>query len=322
MDENTEPWDKNVPADLIPAIKHLRKSFDEVHWGCGHTTGTFCYSLLRNEALDDPAKEYSNYLMHIKARVGPAATQRFHHLIKAGTPSAIFKGFYDLYLAGTSIQALIIFKELAEIGRANEKRLGVPHLEWAEAQTKHLIRSHTHNISIWVRDVCDKQAYDPKEDPEEWIFWRKWQAPKFLVMKPAGGRPYDAATAWERNDAALSSQWLKSFTEHYVLHLEMNLERASGEAGLELAKQSKPIVTSSADKHVAAERHNRYTPTTARREARKLDTQDIYRNWQKEYQALKKRRPDMSDVWYSQQIARMPIARSSSAETIRKHMKK
>ena len=173
MEEKTEPWQKDVPADLIPAITHLRKSFDEAHWGCGHTTRAFCYSMLHNETVDDPAKEYFNYLMHIKARVGPAANQRFHDLIKAGTPSAIFRGFYDLYLAGASAQALFIFKELTEIGRANEKRLAVPHLEWAEAQTKHLIRSHTHNVSIWVRDVCDKQVYDPKEDPEERIFWRK-----------------------------------------------------------------------------------------------------------------------------------------------------
>ena len=101
-------------------------------------------------------KEYVNYLTQMKARVGPAATLRFHESIKLDTPSAIFKGFYDLYLEGMSVQALLIFKELMEIGSANEKRLGASHLEWAEAQTKHLIRSKNHVIRIWVRKVCKR----------------------------------------------------------------------------------------------------------------------------------------------------------------------
>ena len=37
---------------------------------------------------------------------------------------------------------------------------------------------------------------------------------------------------------------------------------------------------------------------------------------------LRKQRPNMSDVWYSQQIAKQDIAAGRDAETIRKHMKK
>ncbi|MFZ0663974.1 MAG: hypothetical protein WAM66_14895 [Acidobacteriaceae bacterium] len=66
----------------------------------------------------------------------------------------------------------------------------------------------------------------------------------------------------------------------------------------------------------------RYTPSNARREARKLDTQSLYESWQKEYRALKKRRPEMSAVWHSQQIAKMDIAGGRSADTIRKRMKR
>jgi hypothetical protein len=77
MYKNTEPWDKDVPTDLIPAIKHLRKSFDDAHWGCGQTTRIFCYSLLHNESTDDPSKEYLNCLMQMKSRVGQLATNRF-----------------------------------------------------------------------------------------------------------------------------------------------------------------------------------------------------------------------------------------------------
>lgn len=66
----------------------------------------------------------------------------------------------------------------------------------------------------------------------------------------------------------------------------------------------------------------RYTPSNARREAHKLDTQALYESWRKEYRALKQRRPEMSDVWYSQQIAKLDVAQERNAETIRKHMKR
>ena len=65
----------------------------------------------------------------------------------------------------------------------------------------------------------------------------------------------------------------------------------------------------------------RYTPSNARREARKLDTQAMYESWRKAYRELKKQRRNMSDVWYSRQIEKMDTANSRSADTIRKHMK-
>ncbi len=48
----------------------------------------------------------------------------------------------------------------------------------------------------------------------------------------------------------------------------------------------------------------RYTPSTVRREARKLDTQDRYESWRAAYRTLTKRHPKMSDVWYARKIAR------------------
>jgi hypothetical protein len=67
---------------------------------------------------------------------------------------------------------------------------------------------------------------------------------------------------------------------------------------------------------------SRYTPSIARREARKLDTQALHESWQREFHALNKRHSGMSDVWYSRQIGELDSARGRSAETIRKHMKK
>jgi hypothetical protein len=66
----------------------------------------------------------------------------------------------------------------------------------------------------------------------------------------------------------------------------------------------------------------RYTPSNARREARKLDTCAMYDAWRKAYRDLKRRRRNMSDVWYAQQIAKLELGPRRSAETIRKHMKR
>ena len=66
----------------------------------------------------------------------------------------------------------------------------------------------------------------------------------------------------------------------------------------------------------------RYIRSDVKREARKLDTQAMYKEWQKEFRSLLRKRPDMSDVRCSRQIAKMRIAQGRHAETIRKKMKK
>jgi hypothetical protein len=72
----------------------------------------------------------------------------------------------------------------------------------------------------------------------------------------------------------------------------------------------------------AATADPRCTPSNAKREARKFDTQAMYEDWRKAYRDLKKQRRNMSGVWYSKQIAKQDIAAGRSAETIRKHMRK
>src|SRR5260370_16983106 len=126
MYKNTEPWEKSVPADLLPAVKHLRKSFKDAHWKCGRITEILCLSQLHPGATVEDVKEYLKPFKQLKGMVGPATAQRFHDMFAQATPPAIFKTFYYLYLEGMSVQALLIFRDLAEIGRANEKRLGIP----------------------------------------------------------------------------------------------------------------------------------------------------------------------------------------------------
>lgn len=66
----------------------------------------------------------------------------------------------------------------------------------------------------------------------------------------------------------------------------------------------------------------RCTPSNAKREARKLDTQAMYAAWQKQYRELKKQHPEKSDSWCSHKIAASSAGGARDAETIRKHMTK
>lgn len=65
----------------------------------------------------------------------------------------------------------------------------------------------------------------------------------------------------------------------------------------------------------------RHTPSAAKREARKIDTQAMYATWQKAYRALLNKSPGKSDVWYSQQIAKADKVHVRDPSTIKKHMK-
>ncbi len=66
----------------------------------------------------------------------------------------------------------------------------------------------------------------------------------------------------------------------------------------------------------------RYTPSTTKREARKLLTQAMYQDWKDAYLRLSEEHPRMSDPWIAKKISKMEIAKGRDAETIRKNMVK
>lgn len=329
MDELGE-WEEDVAADLRRPVAHLRETFDEAHWGYGETTRRFCYAALHEALPDDPTREYFLYLMAMRRGLGSLASQRFVERAHSKVPPAIFKAYFDLYVEWMTAKALVILNDLVAIGRANEERLAGSALSWAEGQARHLIRSHRQDIQRWVQDVCDRQVHAPGDDPEEAFYWRKWQAPSLIIMVPSRYQPYEAEKAWNRNPPETSAKWLESFADHYVRHLEGKVKKVLGMTMLESAKQPSARPPSAVQQNTETpnqpERRMRVStppqppPNTIRREARKLETEAKYRRWRAEYRRLKRRRKGMSDVWYSEQIARMPIADGSSAETIRKHM--
>jgi len=65
----------------------------------------------------------------------------------------------------------------------------------------------------------------------------------------------------------------------------------------------------------------RFTRSTARRDARKLDTLDRHRRWQKEYRRLKKQKPGWSDEAIAALIADSDPEPKRKSRTIRRYMK-
>jgi hypothetical protein len=66
----------------------------------------------------------------------------------------------------------------------------------------------------------------------------------------------------------------------------------------------------------------KYTPSTSKREARKLETQSMYQDWKDEYLKLNGLPPNKPDTWYAAKIFKMEIAKGRDAETILKNMVK
>lgn len=62
-------------------------------------------------------------------------------------------------------------------------------------------------------------------------------------------------------------------------------------------------------------------PDPERVKARNVATQRLHESWQLAYRKSKKAHPDKSDIWHSMQIAKLPVAKGRSAETIRRKMK-
>ena len=64
-----------------------------------------------------------------------------------------------------------------------------------------------------------------------------------------------------------------------------------------------------------------YTPTTKKREARKLATQAMYQDWQDAYDSLREGHPEQTKTWFALRLARLPVARGRDWDTIRKNIK-
>ena len=219
-------------------MKHLRKSFDEMHWNFGYTTELLCFWKLHGEQVKGGTKnfhEYLEFLPILKERAGAAATHRFDKFLEQGTPPAIFKAYYELYIEGMKLQAKVTFQSLLLVGRSNLGKISLTAGDWAKRVTEEMIHYHVHRVPSWIKGACDEQPYNRSDDPDEMIYWRSWRAPNLIVMEPSRFANFDPDAAWERNDQQISEKWLEAFKQDYVLRLEIEVRKLAGTAALEQA---------------------------------------------------------------------------------------
>jgi hypothetical protein len=180
--------------------------------------------------------------------------------------------------------------------------------------------------------VCDKRDdINRVEVPAERL--RQWRCgleavgafvAQALRLRPESRRQ-SGAGLWELGPTAGMKR-----SQMLCLRANDTLELVTGENTLPLAEVVRFDAVGYSVDHETVRRlvdtattgDNPYTPSNARREARKLATQARHERWRKEYRTQKKRRPEMSDKWHSQQIAKLKVADGCSAETIRKNMKR
>lgn len=244
MSVHSDSAKTSVPTELLEAVEHLRESFDTIHFQFGWTTEQLCFWRLHGEKTKVGVRNFHEYveaLPHLKQRVGTAGSQRFDRMLSRGTPPAIFKAFYDLYMDGLRLQIRLVFSGLLQIGLANGKNNSIDPIEWAKRVSEELIDDHGHKIPLWIKGVCDEQPYNPNEDAEEQIFWRKWRAPSLLIMEPSRYGVYEPERAWERNDQETSSRWLDAFRDDYSLMLKIEVKNLAGTAALQQA-MAPPVI--------------------------------------------------------------------------------
>jgi hypothetical protein len=240
-------WERNTPADLVPAIKHIRDSFDTSASKCSRLTEKLCYESLHPHTEDlNELAPYMESLVVYRGIIGPQADKAFTGRLRVGTPPSIFKAFFGAHLAGLRVEVRNHFDQVLRIGVAKSGLLSTDPVVWAAKQLELLIKGVAYRPGMWVKSVCDRQPPTPlttKESIEDEIFWKSWRAPKLIHMKPSGNTPYDPLTAWEREDQPRTESLLRDLSRNFVLLLEIELEKAAGAAHVELAQKPTPQVT-------------------------------------------------------------------------------
>jgi hypothetical protein len=151
-------WKQITPDHLIPAVEHIRKSFDTNDWKYSAVTRNLCYSLLHPESKDPAAlAPYHTAFTTYRKIIGRAAEQQFDDLLKIGTPPAMFRAYLDAYQRGVEVEVGNQFNLILQIGLTNAQALEQHPVEWSKAHLELLIEGEAYDARMWIRRVCDKK---------------------------------------------------------------------------------------------------------------------------------------------------------------------
>lgn len=243
--EFSRRWESITPEELQPAARAIHDAFGHAGWRYEQSTKKLCYAALH------PAPEHADpvgledldpYRNVLVALFGPRMQTWSSETDQ--TPSFIFRSYLDAYESALTLLIRAVFQDFLEIALAQAGILSAHPVEWAKRHLQILISSEKGSVIRWIREVCDKQdlskVAETEEDLDAQLFWVSWRAPRFIHMKPAGNMPYDAATAWTREDQDTSERFLEGRAERFITFLKIHLDKVTGTAHIRYAKLDKP----------------------------------------------------------------------------------
>jgi hypothetical protein len=214
-------WESITPDLLINAVRHIRKRYEEKEFQFNYATEQQCFKDL-------------------------------HPVVPGNIASAVFKHYMDVCQEALKNAMRDQFGDLLQIGLTNAQMLSQNPVEWAKFQIEALITDKHYRVKMWIKNVCDKQELlknpSSEEEMDEYFGWHSWRAPRLIHMQPSGNTPYDAATAWSRETQEETEKFLTGLSERFIDSLGFHLERLSGEAYVQLAKDGRKIQEPSAQK--------------------------------------------------------------------------
>ena len=213
-------WEQITPNSLTNAVARIRDRFAEIEFKFSFLTQQKCYKEL-------------------------------HSVASTTTPSAVFRGYMGVYEEGLKETIREQFDDLLEIGLANKDVLEQHPIEWAQSHLKFLIEDKSERVTLWIKNVCDQQPMTKStapEDMDEFIYWRSWRAPKFIVMQPSANLRYDPHSVWERENELQTQKYLDGLSKRFFNGLNFRLEAIVGDAYVKLAKRGVRIQNPSVQK--------------------------------------------------------------------------
>ena len=236
-------WENVTPEVLRPAIKHLQGVFEESDWKCSWITQHLCFADLHPGVVgDEELTPYRSAFEEFRKILGPAISKQFDIVVRAGTPAAIFHAYAEMYRYGLNTVLRDMLLEVLQIGINNASRIDDDPVAWTKYHVQNRIRNGQHRFDTWIKNVCDVQPTPTQiplsdENLEEMIWWRKWRAPRFIIMRPSGNMPYNEASAWTREDEQRTSKLLNGLSKRFTDFLEIELGQLVGSAHVQKAKR-------------------------------------------------------------------------------------
>lgn len=189
----------------------------------------------------------------------------------------------------STTRAFIVCEDPVMQSQMGRMEIPIEHLKQWQSSSKHLAKVISHLLNL---DDSSQKTIESKI--------------RLGMLKSSKGRRWvslqNEPLSLEINQYLIPINELLNFEDE-----ELQIDRFRIDELLERAPQSKNM---------------KYQPSTDKRELGKLKTQEMHQDWKDEYIKLKKNKPNMSDVWYSKQIAKMDISQDKKSETIRNYQKK